>query len=141
MFITLIHSWDTVHFWIPWPDWPHPFLTISTQKLLDQLLIYANLYQHTTRSPGTTSLFLLLKPFMMNMQNQGSKENLGVKLREGICTKLCLKLWFESSWAFCNINNSEWLWKRLSRKKVLNNHFLKSLQKQLYADVLQNRCS
>ena len=30
-------------------------------------------------------------------------------------------------------------WNRLSRKKVLINHFLKSLQKQACADVLQNR--
>ena len=40
-------------------------------------------------------LLFLSKPFMMNMRNQGSKENLGVKFKEGI-------------WVFCNINNSEW---------------------------------
>ena len=32
-------------------------------------------------------------------------------------------------------------WKRLSRNKVPNNHFLKSVQKQSYLDVLQSRCS
>ena len=47
--------------------------------------------------------------------------------------------WFESDWYFCNITKSGWFWKRLSRKKVLTNHFLKSLQKQAYTDVLQNR--
>ena len=31
--------------------------------------------------------------------------------------------------------------KRLSRKKVLNNHFLNSLQKQPYGDVFANTCS
>ena len=30
----------------PWPDWPQPFLTMSTQKVFDQLLIYVSLYQH-----------------------------------------------------------------------------------------------
>ena len=78
---------------------------------------------------------------MMNMRNPGSKENLAVKFKEGICAKFCLKLWFESGWFFCNITKSGWFWKRLSRKKVLNNHFIKLLKKQLYGDVLQNRCS
>ena len=36
---------------------------------------------------------------------------------------------------------SGWFWKPLSRKQVLNNHFLKSIQKEQYIDVLQNRCS
>ena len=47
--------------------------------------------------------------------------------------------WFGSDWYFCNITKSECFWKWLSRMKVLINHFLKSLQKQAYADVLQNR--
>ena len=72
--------------------------------------------------------------------NQGSKKSLGVKFKESICTKLWLKLWFESSWYICNISKSGWFLKRLFRKKVLHNHFLKSLQKQPYKDVLQNRC-
>ena len=43
-------------------------------------------------------------------------------------------------WFFCNITTKPGcFWKRFSRKKVLINHFLKSLQKQAYADVLQNR--
>ena len=29
----------------------------------------------------------------------------------------------------------------MSKKKVLNNHFLKTLQKQPYAYILQKRCS
>ena len=32
---------------------------------------------------------------MMNMQNLGSKEKLGVKFNDGISAELCLKLWFE----------------------------------------------
>ena len=32
---------------------------------------------------------------MMNMWNLGSKESLWVKLKDGICAELCLKLWFE----------------------------------------------
>ena len=46
-FIPSIHSWDTANFRVPWPDWPHSFLTTPTQKIFDdQLLIYVNLYQH-----------------------------------------------------------------------------------------------
>ena len=40
---------------------------------------------------------------MMNVQNRGSKESLQVKFNDGICAELCLKLWFESNWYFCNI--------------------------------------
>ena len=43
---------------------------------------------------------------MMNIQNLGSKESLGVKFKDGICAKLCLKLWFESDWYFYNITES-----------------------------------
>ena len=45
---------------------------------------------------------------MMNIQNLGSKENVGVKFKECICAELCLKLWFESDLYFCNITKSEW---------------------------------
>ena len=30
----------------PEPDWPHSFVTMSHQKLFNQLLIFGNLYQH-----------------------------------------------------------------------------------------------
>ena len=47
-FIPSFHFWDKVNFRILWPDWPHPFLTMSfhSQIFFDQLLIYVNLYQH-----------------------------------------------------------------------------------------------
>ena len=64
---------------------------------------------------------------MMNMWNLGSKESVGVIFKEGICAELCLNHWFESDWYFCNIAQSGWFWKSLSRNKVLNHHFLKSL--------------
>ena len=32
---------------------------------------------------------------MMNIQNLGSKESVAVKFKEGICSELCLMLWFE----------------------------------------------
>ena len=69
------------------------------------------------------------------------KKIVRVKFKECIFTQLCLKPWFESDWYFCSVPRSAWFSKRLSKKKVLNNHFLKSLQKQLYAVVLQKRCS
>ena len=37
---------------------------------------------------------------MLNLQNLGSKERLGVKFKDGICAELCLKLWFESDLVF-----------------------------------------
>ena len=45
---------------------------------------------------------------MMNIQNLGSKEKVGVKFKEGGCAELCLKLWFEGNWYFCNITKSGW---------------------------------
>ena len=41
-----------------------------------------------------------------------------VKYKDDICAELCPKLWSESGWCFCNINESGWFWKRLSRKKI-----------------------
>ena len=74
---------------------------------------------------------------MTNIRHLGSKGNLRVKYKDNISVELCLKLWFESDWCFRNINESGWFWKRLSRSKVPNNHFLKPLQKQPCADALQ----
>ena len=45
---------------------------------------------------------------MMNIQKLGSKESLGVELKDGICAELRLKVWFESGWYFCNITESGW---------------------------------
>ena len=36
-----------VNFRVPSPDWPHPFLTMLTQKIFNHLLICVKLYQHT----------------------------------------------------------------------------------------------
>ena len=71
---------------------------------------------------------------MMNIQNLGLTESVGYKFNDSVCAELCLKLWFESDWHFYNITES----KQLSRNKVLNNHFLKSVQKQPYRDVFRN---
>ena len=48
-FIWSVYFWDTVNFRVPWPDKPHPFLTMPTQKFFDQLLIFVNLYQHAKK--------------------------------------------------------------------------------------------
>ena len=64
-----------------------------------------------------------------------------VKYKDGRCEELFSKLWFESGWYFCNITESGWFWKTLSRKKVPSNHSLKSVHKQSYAYVLYNSCS
>ena len=31
-----------------------------------------------------------------------------VKYKDGICSELCLKLWFDSDWYLCNITESGW---------------------------------
>ena len=66
---------------------------------------------------------------MINTQTLGSKESLGVRFKDSICTEFCLKLWFESDWYFCNITESEWFWKQPFRNKGPNNYFLKSVWK------------
>ena len=43
---------------------------------------------------------------MMNILNLGSKENLGAKFKDGICTEFCLKLWLEKGSYFYNITES-----------------------------------
>ena len=43
---------------------------------------------------------------MMSIQDLGSKESLGVKLKYDICVELCLMLWFESKLYFCSITKS-----------------------------------
>ena len=48
-FIWSVYFWDTVNFRVPWPDKPHPFLTMPTQKFFDQLLIFVNLHQHAKK--------------------------------------------------------------------------------------------
>ena len=39
---------------------------------------------------------------MMKTQNLGSEEELTVEFNNGVCAELCLKLWFERDWYFCN---------------------------------------
>ena len=55
--------------------------------------------------------------------------------------RIVLKLCFESDWYFCNITESELLWKRYSRNKVPNNHFVKSVQMFFKKDVSQKICN
>ena len=76
---------------------------------------------------------------MMKKINQGSKESLGVKFKEGICAK-CQSSCLKAAGIFVIFKN-RMVVKVARQKKVLNNHFLKSLQKHPYADVLQNRYS
>ena len=40
---------------------------------------------------------------MINIRNFGSKVGVGVKYKHGIYAELCLKLWLESDWYFCDI--------------------------------------
>ena len=77
---------------------------------------------------------------MINIRNLGSKGSVGAKCKDGICTELYQEVRFESDWYFCNNTESGWFWKELSRSKVPNNHFVKSVLKQPFADVFQNRC-
>ena len=75
---------------------------------------------------------------MMNMRNVGSKERLGAKFKDGICVELCLKLWFESDWDFCNI--ADWLVLKVTvQKENSKQSFLKvSLKKHLSISTMRN---
>ena len=75
-----------------------------------------------------------MKPRFKHVYLYRSKESERVKFKKGRCVELCLKLWFESD--FCKITESEWFWRRPFRKKLLNNQFLKSFQKQPYTQML-----
>ena len=77
---------------------------------------------------------------MMNIRNLDSKESVGVKFEESICTELCLKSSsLKAAGIFVILLSQDG--KQLSRKKVLNNHLLNLLQKHPYADVLENKGS
>ena len=66
----------------------------------------------------------------MNIQNLGSKEKVGVKFKDGICAKLCLKVCFEHDWYFCNITESGWFLKAIVQKQSCKQSFPKvSLKK------------
>ena len=67
---------------------------------------------------------------MMIIRNLSSKESMGIKFKDGIWNKLCLKLWFKSDCFFCNMTESGLFYKRLSRIKVPSNHFLKLIWKR-----------
>ena len=65
-FIPPIHSWDTANFRVLWPDWPHPFLTMPTQKKIDQLLIYVNFYQHAKNQICSINISLICSGDMVD---------------------------------------------------------------------------
>ena len=67
---------------------------------------------------------------MQLRKNEVFHKSLNNEYHVGSSVEICelwLMFWFENDWYFCNITKSGWFWKRLSRKKVLNNHSLKSL--------------
>ena len=37
-FISSVHSSHKVNFRVPWPEWPHPFMTMLSQKIFNHLL-------------------------------------------------------------------------------------------------------
>ena len=43
----------------------------------------------------------------MNIRNLGLPESVGIKSKDGICAKLCLKLKLQSDWYFCNIMSQD----------------------------------
>ena len=49
--------WSISQFFLPWPDWRHPFLIMPTQKFFSQFLIYVNRYQHAKKAGYFTNLF------------------------------------------------------------------------------------
>ena len=51
------------------------------------------------------------------MQNQFSKESIAIKFKKRRYAKLCLQLWFENGWYFCNITKPGWFLKRNVQKE------------------------
>ena len=51
MFIPPIHSWNKDNFRVLLPDLPYPFLIKPIQKIVNQLLLFGNLYQQV-KNPG-----------------------------------------------------------------------------------------
>ena len=45
LYIPSVHSSNTVHFWVPWPDCSHSFLTMLSPNIFIHLLICVKLYQ------------------------------------------------------------------------------------------------
>ena len=65
------------------------------------------------------------KPKLDKHTNTDLKVSVKVKFKNGICTELSLKLWFENELYFFNITKLGWFRKRQSKKKLLNKDFLK----------------
>ena len=51
--IPSVHFLDNVR--VPWPDWPHPFLTLLIPKIFNHLLICAKFYRHA-KNQSTPSI-------------------------------------------------------------------------------------
>ena len=97
---------------------------ISWLHGLDLILLLCPLY-----ILDTFCIQLQLTFTVFGFESLGSKESWWVNCKDYLCTKLCLKIWFESEWQFWNITKSERFLKRLSRNKVPNNYFRKSVWK------------
>ena len=66
------------------------------------------LFEANKKSRDYKRLLLLSYSLMMNIRKLGSIETVGVKLKDDIWAELCLKLWFESDWYFCNSTKTGW---------------------------------
>ena len=83
-FIWSVYFWDTVNFRVPWPDKPHPFLTMPTQKFFDQLLIFVNLYQHAKKQ--FFDLFILEIQSILESRDQIAQTNFWLCLTKTFLT-------------------------------------------------------
>ena len=57
--------WYTVNFRVWWPDWPQTLLTMLTQEIFDQLIIFVNLYQSICKK----SVLLILQTVYFRVQS------------------------------------------------------------------------
>ena len=74
---------------------------------------------------------------MMNIQNLGLQESVGVKYIYGICAKFC----FKATGIFVMLLSQGGFKCDPETKFQTMNHFIKAVQKQPYANLLQNSCS
>ena len=77
----------------------------------------------------------------MIMQNLGLQESIGVKHVNDICTKFCLQRLFENNWYFVILLSQNGFKCDQETKFQTMNHFIKSVLKKTYTNVLQNICS
>ena len=111
--ISSVHSWDTVNFRVQRPHWPYPVLNMPNQKIFNQLLTLANLYQHSKNEAVSSicsgeilDLKLLQcvpKHFCLYLRNK-------IFLKYRICAETFWKFSLQIQWKLMTKNKKPYFW-------------------------------